>query len=241
MHDRDDAATLAMHRCSARLPLAWTAEKAAPFFRQGPPLRGVCYKAVVEGTTITGFGPNPLNFVMSKALIIAEKPSVANDIARALGGFTKHDEYYESDDYVCFVRGRPPAGDRGARGVRRKARQVELRQSARDSAAFRSEADRQERIAPEGADEADQAQGRRAPDQRLRRGARGRVDLPPDRAAREGQAAGAAPVAAIDDARGRSATASRVCAATQRCSRWPTRHAAAPKPTGSSASTARAR
>jgi DNA topoisomerase III len=38
--------------------------------------------------------------VMSKALIIAEKPSVANDIARALGGFTKHDEYYESDDYV---------------------------------------------------------------------------------------------------------------------------------------------
>jgi DNA topoisomerase IA len=37
---------------------------------------------------------------MSKALIIAEKPSVANDIARALGGFTKHDEYYESDDYV---------------------------------------------------------------------------------------------------------------------------------------------
>ncbi|UXC35986.1 DNA topoisomerase III [Cupriavidus gilardii] len=37
---------------------------------------------------------------MSKALIIAEKPSVAADIARALGGFTKHDEYYESDDYV---------------------------------------------------------------------------------------------------------------------------------------------
>ena len=37
---------------------------------------------------------------MSKALIIAEKPSVANDIARALGGFTKHDDYFESDDYV---------------------------------------------------------------------------------------------------------------------------------------------
>jgi DNA topoisomerase-3 len=37
---------------------------------------------------------------MSKALIIAEKPSVANDIARALGGFTKHDEYYESEEYV---------------------------------------------------------------------------------------------------------------------------------------------
>jgi DNA topoisomerase-3 len=37
---------------------------------------------------------------MSKALIIAEKPSVAADIARALGGFTKHQEYYESDEYV---------------------------------------------------------------------------------------------------------------------------------------------
>ncbi|WP_428852026.1 DNA topoisomerase III [Imbroritus primus] len=37
---------------------------------------------------------------MSKALIIAEKPSVAADIARALGGFTKHDEYFENDEYV---------------------------------------------------------------------------------------------------------------------------------------------
>lgn len=37
---------------------------------------------------------------MSKKLIIAEKPSVAADIARALGGFTKHDDYFESDDYV---------------------------------------------------------------------------------------------------------------------------------------------
>ncbi|MFZ5557003.1 MAG: DNA topoisomerase III [Pseudomonadota bacterium] len=37
---------------------------------------------------------------MGKKLIIAEKPSVAADIARALGGFKKHDDYYESDDYV---------------------------------------------------------------------------------------------------------------------------------------------
>jgi DNA topoisomerase III len=37
---------------------------------------------------------------MTKSLIIAEKPSVANDIAKALGGFTKHDEYFESDEYV---------------------------------------------------------------------------------------------------------------------------------------------
>lgn len=37
---------------------------------------------------------------MGKALIIAEKPSVATDIAKALGGFTKRDDYYESDHYV---------------------------------------------------------------------------------------------------------------------------------------------
>ena len=37
---------------------------------------------------------------MSKKLIIAEKPSVASDIAKALGGFTKHDDYFESDTYV---------------------------------------------------------------------------------------------------------------------------------------------
>jgi len=37
---------------------------------------------------------------MSKKLIIAEKPSVAADIARALGGFKKTGEYFESDRYV---------------------------------------------------------------------------------------------------------------------------------------------
>jgi len=37
---------------------------------------------------------------MSKALIIAEKPSVASDIAKALGGFKKQDDYFESDHYV---------------------------------------------------------------------------------------------------------------------------------------------
>jgi len=35
-----------------------------------------------------------------KTLIIAEKPSVANDIARVLGGFEKHADYFESDQFV---------------------------------------------------------------------------------------------------------------------------------------------
>jgi DNA topoisomerase-3 len=37
---------------------------------------------------------------VTKSLIIAEKPSVAADIARALGGFVRHDDYFESDRYV---------------------------------------------------------------------------------------------------------------------------------------------
>ena len=37
---------------------------------------------------------------MSKKLVIAEKPSVAADIARALGGFVKHDDYFEGDGHV---------------------------------------------------------------------------------------------------------------------------------------------
>src|SRR5262245_44432899 len=37
---------------------------------------------------------------MSKQLIIAEKPSVANDIARALGGFERHGDYFENKNYV---------------------------------------------------------------------------------------------------------------------------------------------
>ena len=51
-------------------------------------------------------GQKPLIYIehprntMTKSLIIAEKPSVANDIAKTLGGFTKHDEYFESDQYI---------------------------------------------------------------------------------------------------------------------------------------------
>ena len=37
---------------------------------------------------------------MSKKLIIAEKPSVAADISRALGGFTRRGDYYESAPYL---------------------------------------------------------------------------------------------------------------------------------------------
>lgn len=43
---------------------------------------------------------------MAKSLVITEKPSVARDIASALGGFVEHDGYSESDDYlVTFAVG----------------------------------------------------------------------------------------------------------------------------------------
>src|SRR5262245_7693395 len=47
--------------------------------------------------TFCGYPSRPR---MSKKLIIAEKPSVAGDIARALGGFTRKGDYFESDRYV---------------------------------------------------------------------------------------------------------------------------------------------
>ncbi len=37
---------------------------------------------------------------MGKQLVIAEKPSVAADLARALGGFQRHDDYFESGDRI---------------------------------------------------------------------------------------------------------------------------------------------
>ncbi|HET9418593.1 MAG TPA: DNA topoisomerase III [Chthoniobacterales bacterium] len=37
---------------------------------------------------------------MAKALLIAEKPSVASDLARALGGFKKEGDHYESERYL---------------------------------------------------------------------------------------------------------------------------------------------
>ena len=59
---------------------------------------------------------------MGKTLIIAEKPSVAGDIAKALGGFKKVDEHLENDQFVISsVVGHllelvPPEGVEAVRG-----------------------------------------------------------------------------------------------------------------------------
>jgi len=54
---------------------------------------------VLSRLSLPSFWPKR-NSSIVKSLIIAEKPSVANDIARALGGFAKHDDYFESDQFV---------------------------------------------------------------------------------------------------------------------------------------------
>jgi DNA topoisomerase-3 len=59
---------------------------------------------------------------MGKSLIIAEKPSVASDISKALGKFQKLDEYFENDDYVIssavghLLTIVPPPGVEAAKG-----------------------------------------------------------------------------------------------------------------------------
>ena len=70
---------------------------------------------------------------MGKALIIAEKPSVASDISKALGKFQKHDEYFENDDYVIssavghLLTIVPPEGVEAARGTLVRIGLVDLR------------------------------------------------------------------------------------------------------------------
>src|SRR6185436_13415461 len=59
---------------------------------------------------------------MGKTLIIAEKPSVASDISKALGKFQKHEGHFENDQYVVssavghLLTIVPPPGVEAARG-----------------------------------------------------------------------------------------------------------------------------
>ncbi|MDB6153070.1 MAG: topoisomerase [Chthoniobacteraceae bacterium] len=59
---------------------------------------------------------------MSKTLVIAEKPSVASDLAKALGGFKKDGDFFENDQFVIssavghLLELVPPAGFEPAKG-----------------------------------------------------------------------------------------------------------------------------
>ena len=176
---------------------------------------------------------------MAKKLIIAEKPSVANDIARALGGFTRHGDYYESDEYVLssaighLLELIAPEAYEVKRGKWSFANlpvippHFDLKPIERTEDRLKLLVRLMKRKDVTGAH------------QRLRRRARGRTDLPLHRAARRQQETDPAAVAAVDDP-GRDPR--RFCGlrTDKRCCRWPTPPCAAPSPTGWSASTARA-
>jgi DNA topoisomerase-3 len=59
---------------------------------------------------------------MGKTLIIAEKPSVASDISKAIGKFQKHEDYFENESYVIssavghLLELIPPEGVEAAKG-----------------------------------------------------------------------------------------------------------------------------
>ena len=137
---------------------------------------------------------------LAKQLVITEKPSVARDIVAALGGFTEHDGYWESDEYVVtFSVGHivellspedvDPIYKRWTLDTLPiLPGEFKLKQKQGQSERIRTI---KKLLAREG------HRGRR---ERLRRRARGRADLPRDpRVPRERQA-DQAPVAAVDDA-----------------------------------------
>ena len=174
-----------------------------------------------------------LALLMSKTLVIAEKPSVANDIARALGGFTRHDDYFESDDARRHLGRRPSArADRRPTVFEVKRGKWSFNNLPVIPPHFDLQPIAKIGSAPEAAGQAHPAQGRRHADQRLRRRPRGRADLSLHRSVLQSETADAAPVAAIDDAGGDSRGIRRGCATIARCCRSPTRRSAAPKPTG---------
>ena len=175
---------------------------------------------------------------VAKTLVIAEKPSVARDLADALPGlFQNKETHFESDDYVItfavghllelidpeeydeklqeVAHGRP--ADRPGRVPRCKPRDKKAEKQLK--------ADLQ----------AAAARRRRPGHQRLRRRARGRADLLVHLRDRPGGQAGRAALDLVDDEGRRSATASSACGPARSCARSRRPPARAPRPTGSSA------
>ena len=169
-------------------------------------------------------------------LVIAEKPSVAGDLARVLPGkFEAKEGYWEGPEHlISWAVGHllelvePEDYDPELKNwslanlpilpdeFRRKARQGQTGQL---------------RLLKKLANRA----GGRRTGERLRCGARGRADLPRDRGLRRLRQAGPAPVAAVDD-RGRDQGGLRRAASGHRTRRPLRRRGTrAPRPTGSSA------
>ncbi len=178
---------------------------------------------------------------MSKTLIIAEKPSVAGDIARALGGFTRRDDYYESDRYLLssavghLLEIGMPEDEEVKRGKWTFAHLPAI-PSKFALKPIEKNANRLKTLL------------------KLIKSKEVTELINACDAGREGELifryvvqyaktaqADPPPVAAIDDAGGDSRRRSTGCAPTRRCARSPTPRYAGPSPTGSSASTAHGR
>ena len=178
---------------------------------------------------------------MGKALIIAEKPSVAGDIAKALGGFKKHDDYYESDQYVLS----------SAVGHLLELCVPEEFEVKRGKWTFAHLP-----VIPPHFDLQPIDKNEARLKLLLKLIKRPDVDtlINACDAGREGELifryivqyakakqAHQAPLAAVHDPRRHPRGLRATCAMTRRCARWPTRRCAVPNPTGWSASTARGR
>ena len=143
---------------------------------------------------------------LAKTLVIAEKPSVAQDIVKALtpvaGRFEKHDEHFESERFVVtsavghLVEIQAPEEFDVKRGKWSFAHLPVI------SALLRPEARRSHEGPARRRGASSQASGHHRADQRVRRGAGRRTDLPAHRAVRErpeaAEQAGAPAVAAVD-------------------------------------------
>ncbi len=125
---------------------------------------------------------------MTKKLIIAEKPSVASDIARALGGMSRKPDYYEGDEYAVS----------SAVGHLLELVVPESHDVKKGKWTFKHLPVIQ-RQAPAGAAEADPPQRHLGDRQRLRCRARRRADFPLPRATLRHQEANRAAVAAVHD------------------------------------------
>ncbi len=165
---------------------------------------------------------------MAKSLIIAEKPSVAADIARALGGFARHADYFESDRYVLS----------SAIGHLLELGMPEEEEVKRGKWTFAHLPAIPSKFALKPIEKAESRlrlllKLLRRKDvtrvgERLRRGPRRRAHLPQHRPVREDRQADQAPLAAVDDPgldtrRLRATSPRRVHASPRRCRRLPVR------------------
>jgi hypothetical protein len=132
-----------------------------------------------------------------KTLVIAEKPSVAADLARVLGKVPKKGDHYENDEYVISSAVghvvellMPEDIDKKKYGFWR----LETLPIIPEKFELKPSTDSKDRFT--------QLKKLIGGHQRLRRRPRGRADLRLPLPAREEQAPGEAPLAAVHDARG---------------------------------------